>query len=73
MTDLVERLQMLQSLLGDPRPRNTVRDAIAEIERLRAALAGWRQYAYADLGFKRDSMPPEDVAAVQRFLGPLGT
>ena len=36
--DLIPRLQMLASLMGDPRPRATVRDAITEIERLRAAL-----------------------------------
>lgn len=33
----------------------------------------WRMLAYARLGAVRDSMPPEHVAVVQDFLGPLST
>lgn len=31
----------------------------------------WTQQAYASLGFKRDSMTPTEIEAVQKFLGPL--
>ena len=33
----------------------------------------WQQQAYARLGFARDSMTPDEVDAVQRFVGPLDT
>ena len=46
-----------------------VANAVAA-ERERSAQL-WRHYAYAALGMQRDQMTPEDVAAVQRFLGPL--
>ena len=34
---LIQRLQLLAGLLGDPRPRATVNEAIAELERLKTA------------------------------------
>jgi hypothetical protein len=33
--------------------------------------AHWRLHAYVLLGIMRDKMTPDDVDAVQRFLGPL--
>ncbi len=35
--DLLLRMKMLVALMGDPRPRATVQEAMTEIQRLRAA------------------------------------
>ncbi len=45
-------------------------EACAAVERERM-MKLWLHYAYAALGAQRDKMTPEDVATVQRFLGPI--
>ncbi len=62
--DLVPRLQMLAALLGDPRPRATVRDAIAEIERLRAEVEALRADAERYRWLRGISEPDEIYIAV---------